>query len=387
VEFASIAPLPVCGDKLQDMQRVILHADLDAFYASVEQLDNPELRGKPVVVGGPPEARGVVAAASYEARRFGVRSAMPMSRAMRLCPDAVRVPPRFDRYIELSRRVMAIFRSVTPLVEPLSLDEAFLDVTGIAQSERETEELGRRLKQDVRDATGLTLSIGAGTNKTVAKIASDLRKPDGLVVVPFGSEAEFLAPMPVRALWGVGPKSEQALLRAGMRTVADVASRQPGDLERILGSRGPFLQAMARGIDDRPVETSYERKSVGAETTFARDLADGPELRSELRDLAQHVASRMQLIGVRGRTIAVKLRYSYFKTITRQASVKDPIGAAADIERIAAQLLEKVAQPEDRFRLLGIQASHLVEMGDEERQPRLWDDDLDVYLRERAVEG
>jgi DNA polymerase-4 len=357
--------------------RIIIHADLDAFYASVEQLDNPELRGKPVVVGGSPEGRGVVAAASYEARRFGVRSAMPMSRAFRLCPDAIRVPPRFDRYIELSRKIMAMFRAVTPLVEPLSLDEAFLDVTSLARDEASAERLARGLKDDVRDSTGLTLSIGVGRNKTVAKIASDLRKPDGLVVVPFGEEAAFLAPMPVRALWGVGPKTESVLLRAGIRTVADLAQRSSAELERLLGSRGQFLRDMARGVDDRGVETSYERKSVGAETTFARDLPDGDELRAALRDTAQHVADRLDRVHVRAHTVALKLRYANFKTITRQSSAKTPLSGAQSIENIASQLLDAVARPDDRFRLLGIQCSNLTSDGDP--QQRLWDDDLETY--------
>ena len=357
-------------------QRIILHADLDAFYASVEQLDNPDLRGRPVVVGGPPESRGVVAAASYEARTFGVRSAMPMSRAMRLCPDAVRVPPRFDRYIELSRTIMAIFRAVTPLVEPLSLDEAFLDVTAVASDEASAEAIARTLKAEVRRSTGLTLSIGVGRNKTVAKIASDLRKPDGLVIVRFGGEAEFLAPMPVRALWGVGPKTEAILLRAGIRTVADVVARSPGELERLLGSRGPFLHDMARGADDRPVETGYERKSVGAETTFARDLPDGPELRAALREIAAHVHARMVRAGVRAHTVAIKLRYANFKTITRQSSATLAVSGAQDIEHMAAQLLDGAVQPGDRFRLLGIQCSKLT-ASDDNVQPRLWQEDLD----------
>jgi len=362
--------------------RVILHADLDAFFASVEQLDNPELRGKPVVVGGSPEGRGVVMAASYEARKFGVRSAMPMSRAVRLCPGVLRVPPHFDRYVELSRAVMGIFRALTPLVEPLSLDEAFLDVSAIAPGEPPTETIARALKRDVRERTGLTVSVGGGRNKTVAKIASDLRKPDGLVIVPFGAEAEFLAPMAIRALWGIGPRTEAALQRAGIRTVGDLARRSPGELERILGSsRGRFLRDMALGIDDRAVETSYERKSVGAETTFARDLPDGDELRAALRETARHVAERMRRIDVMAHTIALKLRYADFKTITRQASAKTPIAGAEPIENIASQLLDAVLQPGDRFRLLGIQCSRLVSSSGQS-QPRLWDDDLDIYVRE-----
>jgi len=212
------------------MARTIIHADLDAFYASVEQLDRPELRGKPVVVGGAPEGRGVVMAASYEARAFGVRSAMPMARALRLCPELVRITPRFERYGEMSRQVMAVFRSVTPLVEPLSLDEAFLDVTEPVAARGGAEALARWLKAEVKDSTGLTLSLGVGTNKAVAKIASDRGKPDGLVIVPPGQEAGSLEPLPVRALWGVGPKTEEALAGAGVRTAGDLARADPARL-------------------------------------------------------------------------------------------------------------------------------------------------------------
>jgi DNA polymerase-4 len=343
------------------MQRIIMHADLDAFYASVEQLDNPEYRGKPVVVGGPPESRGVVAAASYEARAFGIHSAMPMSRALRLCPDAVRVPPRFGRYGELSRTIMSMFRKLTPLIEPLSLDEAFLNVTAVAADIPHAETIARDLKRRVKEETGLTLSIGVASNKTVAKIASDMDKPDGLVVVQRGDEAAFLAPLPVRALWGIGPKTDAVLARAGIRTVADVVTRSQGELERLLGSRGPFLRDVALGIDDRPVETSYERKSVGAETTFARDLPDGPELREELRRIAEEVAHRLGGVNARAHTVALKLRYANFRTITRQASVKAPVGSVPQLIIIAEQLLDAVAQEGDRFRLLGISCSRLVD--------------------------
>lgn len=345
------------------MTRTILHADLDAFYASVEQLDNAELRGRPVVVGGPPESRGVVAAASYEARRFGVRSAMPMSQALRLCPDAVRVSARFDRYGELSRQVMAIFRSVTSLVEPLSLDEAFLDVSEQVDFHGGAGMLARNLKDEVKESTGLTLSIGAGTNKTVAKIASDMDKPDGLVVVAPGTEAAFLEPLWTRALWGVGPKTESILTRAGIRTVGQLARANRSLLERLLGSRGPVLQEMARGVDDRPVGGPHERKSVGAETTFARDLPDGPELRDALARIARGVADRLAHNGLEARTIMLKLRYEDFTTITRQMSRPDPTDDAEEIRSTAEALLSKTTQPGDRFRLLGIQCGGLVEAG------------------------
>jgi DNA polymerase-4 len=343
------------------MPRIIIHADLDAFYASVEQLDRPELKGKPVVVGGPPEARGVVAAASYEARAFGVRSAMPMSRALRLCPQAVRLSPRFDRYGEVSRQVMAIFRSLTPLVEPLSMDEAFLDVTAQVNAYRGATDLARYLKIEVKKDTGLIVSIGVGSNKTVAKIASDMGKPDGLVVVPAGQEAAFLAPLPVRALWGVGPRAEAALNAAGLMTIGDIARADPALPQNMLGSRGEMLREMAEGVDDRPIEVEQERKSVGAETTFARDLPDGPELRAELERIASSVAERLAGSGARARTVVLKLRYSNFRTITRQASHAEATDDEADIRTRAVALLDAVARPEDRFRLLGIHGTNLVE--------------------------
>jgi len=342
------------------MIRTIVHADLDAFYASVEQLDNPELRGKPVVVGGPSEARGVVAAASYEARRFGVRSAMPMGRALRLCPEAVRLAPRFDRYGEVSHQVMSIFRSVTPLVEPLSLDEAFLDVTEQVGRYGGPEALAADLKARVRKETGLTLSIGVGSNKTVAKIASDLGKPDGLVVVSPGEEASFLEPLPVRALWGIGPKTEALVAGAGIRTIGELARADPAQIIQILGSRAPLLQGMARGVDDRPVETEHERKSVGAETTFARDLSDGPELREALAGIAAEVARRLRAEGAKAHTVAIKLRYADFRTITRQRLLPAPLDDAEAIAQTAAALLDKVLASGDRFRLLGVHGSGLV---------------------------
>jgi DNA polymerase-4 len=341
------------------MGRTIIHADLDAFYASVEQQDNPELRGKPVVVGGPPESRGVVTTASYEARKFGIHSAMPMSRALRRCPAAIRISPRFDRYGEISRQVMEVFRSVTRLVEPLSMDEAFLDVTGRHKPYGGAKGLAAYLKRAVKEKTGLTLSIGVGTNKTVAKIASDAGKPDGLVVVPPGKEAAFLAPMPARVLWGVGPRSEKALAEAGFHTVGDIASAPVDRLEALFGARGRDLWEMANGRDEREVITERETKSVGAETTFPRDLPDGPALREELAGLANGVAQRLRHAGMRARTIAIKLRYSNFHTITRQTSRPDPTDDAEAIRSAAGALLDKVVEEGDEFRLLGIHCSNL----------------------------
>ena len=354
------------------MARWIIHADLDAFYASVEQLDRPELRGKPVVVGGPPEARGVVTTASYEARPFGVHSAMPMSRALRLCPQAIRVDPRFDRYAEVSRQVMAIFRSISPLVEPLSFDEAFLDVTDQADDYGGPEGLARHIKDRVKAETHLTVSVGVGTNKTVAKIASDMQKPDGLVFVRRGQETRFLAPLPVRVIWGIGPKAEEVLHASGIQTIAQLAQADRAVVERLFGSRGPALQAMARGIDNRDVETHHERKSVGAENTFPRDLPDGPELREELRRMASGVADRLQRKGTRARTVVLKLRYSDFRTITRQRSLAAATDDADEMLAQANALLDAVLGDGDRFRLLGIHATNLVgEEREEEAGPQL----------------
>lgn len=343
------------------MRRTIVHADLDAFYASVEQLDNPELRGKPVLVGGSAQSRGVVAAASYEARKFGVRSAMPMSQALCKCPDAIRVSPRFDRYGEVSRQVMAVFHEITPLVQPLSMDEAFLDVTGREKFHGGIRPLAVYIKREVKRRTGLTASIGVGVNKTVAKIASDMEKPDGLVIVPAGREASFLAPLPVRRLWGIGPKSEKVLVDAGFRTIADVAASTPERVEAILGSRGPEVYEMSCGRDERPVITEWERKSVGAERTFARDLPDGEELRVQLRHIAAKVGDRLRKHGSRARTITLKLRYKYFKTITRQVTREEPTDDTDQLYNDAGALLEKVVQDGDQFRLLGISCSKLEE--------------------------
>lgn len=353
--------------------RWILHADLDAFFASVEQLDDPRLRGRPVVVGGAPEGRGVVAAASYEARRFGIHSAMPMSRALRLCPQLVRVSPRFDRYAEMSRQVMAIFRSLTALVEPMSLDEAYLDITDVVGAEGDVEAPARDLKRRVREATGLALSVGAGTNKTVAKIASDRGKPDGLVVVPAGGEAAFLAPLPVRTIPGVGPKTQVLLERHGIRTAGDLAAADAAQLHAMLGVRGDWLLRAARGEDEGPVVTEHERRSISVERTFPRDLPPGPDLQAALEKMAAELARHMAEKAIAAGNVAVKLRYANFRTITRQRALAAPVGSAAEIERVAVALLEQVTRPGDRFRLLGIRAASL-SSGEEERQQRLWTD-------------
>ena len=345
------------------MPRVLLHADLDAFYASVEQLDNPALRGRPVVVGGPAESRGVVAAASYEARAFGIRSAQPMRVALLRCPEAVRVSPRFDRYRALSEQVFTIFRSRTPLVEPLSLDEAFLDISAVIDDPRPDgiRAAAARLKDEVREATGLTLSVGAAACKSVAKIASDLQKPDGLVVVPAGAERVFLAPLPVGRLWGVGPKAEERLARVGVRTIGELAALDRAWLEGTFGKWGALLHDLARGVDPREVTPERETKSVSAETTFASDVSDPGTLQDTLEELAGHVARRLSGHHLRGRTVTLKLRDAGFETHTRQRTLPSVTDDPRTILDAARRLLIPEVRPGRRFRLLGVGVSGFAE--------------------------
>ncbi|MGQ9572000.1 MAG: DNA polymerase IV [Dehalococcoidia bacterium] len=353
------------------MSRCIIHADLDAFFASVEQLDNPDLRGKPVVVGGPPEARGVVAAASYEARAYGIRSAMPMATALRLCPQAVRVSPRFQRYAEVSKRVMDIFRQVTPLVEQISLDEAFLDVSDRVGRGFSPEEVARMVKERVHQEVGLTVSVGVGSSKSVAKIASGLSKPDGLIVVPPGSERPFLGPLPVEKLWGVGPKTAERLAEDSIATIGDLAQKSEEWARSRFGARGLHFLNLARGIDDSPVVVEHERKSVSTEMTFPRDVHDPEALHVGLRKLANDTARRLQRAGWQGRTIKLKLRLADFTTFTRQTTISRPTNAAEVILAEASRLLARELRPGRRFRLLGVGVSNLSQ-GEANSQPSLF---------------
>ena len=337
--------------------RYIVHADLDAFYASVEQLDNPALRGRPVMVGGSPRARGVVAAASYEARKYGVHSAMPMITAVRHCPQGIVVRPRFDRYREVSARVMDIFHDLTDLVEPLSLDEAYLDVTQVVAAGQELRAVAQHLKQRVKDEVGLALSVGASTCKSVAKIASDLEKPDGLVVVPPGWEREFLAPLPVGKLAGIGPKSAELLRQERIDTVGRLAA-QPFDwFQRRFGKRAGSLWARARGEDREPVCPQRATKSVSAETTFPSDLPDPHDLYQELTGLSRRVARHLEEKGLRGKTVAVKIRLADFTTFTRQTTLPAPTRSEDGIRDTAWKLLSPELTPGRAFRLLGVGVS------------------------------
>jgi DNA polymerase IV len=341
------------------MPRTILHADLDAYYASVEVLDDPSLRGKPVIVGGRPGERGVVSAASYEARRFGVHSAMPLRTAARRCPHGVFLPGRPSRYRELSERIMAIFASYTPLVEPISLDEAFLDVTGSAAAFGDGPTIARRIKERVRDEIGLVVSVGVATNKLCAKIASDLRKPDALVVVPAGEEAGFLAPLPIRRLWGVGPRAQTALAEYGVTTIGELAALSSETLHRRFGRHGADLAARARGIDRSAVEPMHAPKSIGHEHTFSNDTADPHRLEATLLDLAESVARRLRRHELVAGAVQLKLRYEGFETLTRQAPLATQTHETEPLFRAAVELLRRTLVAGRGVRLVGVTAISL----------------------------
>ena len=337
--------------------RHILHADFDAFYAAVEQREDPRIRGKPVVVGGKAETRGVVASASYEARRFGVRSAMPMRTALQRCPEAVRVDPRFGLYGIVSRQVMQIFRSITPTVEALSLDEAFLDVTDLVTDATPAESIARSLKTQVLSELGLTISVGVAASKSVAKIASDMDKPDGLTVVAPGTERDFLAPLTVDKLWGVGPKTAERLGGEGVTTVGQLASKPERWLDGFFGRMGPHMRRLAQGLDDSPVTTERERKSVSAETTLAQDTGDTEALNDLVRRLSERVGRHLARDGLRARTVKLKLRLSDFTTFTRQATPPEPIDSPDAIVAHAGRLLAVELKPGRLFRLVGVGVS------------------------------
>jgi DNA polymerase-4 len=334
--------------------RRIVHVDMDAFYASVEQRDDPKLKGKPVAVGGDPKGRGVVAAASYEARAFGVRSAIPMARAVRLCPSLVIVKPDFARYRAVSRQVFDLFRSVTPLVEPLSLDEAYLDVTENAWNEPLGVTVARRLKAEILAATRLTASAGVAPNKFLAKIASGWKKPDGLTVIAPEKIETFLAKLPVDALWGVGPVTAEKLRSAGITRLVDVRSADGELLRRIVGSWAPTLVSLSWGVDDRPVVPDRAAKSCGTEETYRRDLVDRRLMRSEIERMAGEVAGWLSRRSLLARTVTLKVRYADFKTITRSVTRRPATREAAELASRAAALLAKTEAGARPVRLLGV---------------------------------
>jgi DNA polymerase-4 len=342
--------------------RRILHIDMDAFYASVEQRDNPKLRGKPLAVGGQPNRRGVVAAASYEAREFGVRSAMSMAKAVRLCPSLVIVPPDFNRYRGASNAVFSIFREVTNLIEPLSLDEAYLDVTENRWREPIATAVARRLKERIKTDTGLTASAGVAPNKFLAKIASGWKKPDGLTVISPERVEPFLQQLPVDALWGVGPVTARKLQARGITRLVDVRTIDPDVLRNTVGSLADWLRQLSQGIDDRPVVPDREVKSSGTENTYPSDLIDIEAIRSEILEMADHAVRWLARRQAFARTVTIKVRYSDFTTVTRSHTAP-PSREAADIQARAVQLLEKTEAGQRPVRLLGVSVHNIC--GDE----------------------
>ena len=348
------------------MFRVIFHLDMDAFYASVEQRDNPALKGKPVIVGAPPNQRGVVCAASYEARKFGVRSAMPSITAGRLCPDGVFVRPRMDHYRQESREIMALVSQTGALIEQMSIDEAYLDLSAVCQADDADasllrgEPLARDLKARIQAERGLTATIGIGSNKLLAKIASDHHKPDGLTVISEQDKVRFLRPLPVRALYGVGKVTEQVLHRAGIQTIGDLQD-YPGDLRALTGSFGVRLRQFALGEDDRPLEFGEEVKSISGEETFLHDTDDRKVLRACLRTQAADIAASLKRRRLAAHTVQVKIRYGDFTTLTRQISVEEPLTEPNDLYRLACFLLGREKLVSRPLRLLGLGVAGLRE--------------------------
>lgn len=334
---------------------MILHVDMDAFYASVEERENPELTGKPVIVGGTPEGRGVVAAANYVVRQYGVHSAMPTSTALRLCPHAVVLPSRMDDYAEVSWQIRAVFARYTPLVEPIALDEAFLDVTGSEALFGPAAETARTIKDEIRNETALTASVGVAPNKFLAKLASDFDKPDGLVVVAPDHVQSFLDPLSVSRLWGVGRTTGGVFEKLGVRTIADLRRLPLDVLHDRFGKAGDHLWQLARGIDDRPVIPDREAKSLSHETTFATDIADTELLRAWLLELTEQVGRRLRRHRLRGRTVQIKVRYADFRTVTRAHTLPEPTNATRELWQAAVDLLtQKLPEPLPPVRLLGM---------------------------------
>jgi DNA polymerase-4 len=339
---------------------MILHVDMDAFYASVEERDCPELRGRPVIVGGTPEGRGVVAAANYVVRRFGVHGAMATARALKLCPDAIVLPPRMEHYATISSSIREIFHRYTPNVEPLSLDEAFLDATESVRLFGSVETIGRRIKQDIQDELNLVASVGVAPNKFLAKLASDLDKPDGFTVIGPTEIQNVLDPLPVTRIWGVGKSTKLKFDQINVRTIRDLRQISEDQLNTTFGQTGERFWRLARGIDDRPVVTDREAKSISHETTFAVDVTEMQVLQARLMELTEQVAARLRHGKLQGRTVQLKLRYSNFDTITRSKSLSAPTDATNQLWTIASELL--TSQLPNRpliVRLLGIGVAQL----------------------------
>ena len=355
------------GVSTNDEGCTVLHVDMDAFYASVELIDRPELRGRPVVVGG--GGRSVVLSATYEARRYGIHAAMPMSRARRLCPAAVIIEPDHRRYSTVSDGVMEIFRSITPKVEPLSLDEAFLDIAGAVRRLGSPAGIGALIRDRVADEQRITCSVGVAATKFVAKLASGRAKPDGMLVVPSAETLTFLHPLPVAALWGVGERTEETLNRLGLRTIGDIAHTPENTLRRALGdASGAHLYELAWGRDSRPVVPEHVEKSVGAEETFARDVDDPEVIRRELLRLSDRVAGRMRGQGLVGRTIVLKIRFADFTTITRSRTLREHTDVSRTVYATAVELFAALGLDRARIRLVGVRAEGLADADAAHRQ-------------------
>lgn len=356
--------------------RTILHVDMDAFFASVEELDHPEYRGLPVIVGADPRegrGRGVVAACSYAARKFGIHSAMPISEAWKRCPQGIFAQPRMERYSELSRAVFAILRRFTDLVEVVSVDEAFLDVTGSRRLFGDGAAIGREIKRLIREELGLVASVGVAPNKFLAKVASDAGKPDGFVVVEPGKEAAFLAGLPIGRLWGVGEKTEEVLKRRGFRTIGDIARAGPARMRAILGDHGEGLARLALGLDERPLVMEEPPKSIGAETTFDEDTDDGERIRATLLHLCDRVAARLRAHGYEAAGVTLKFRDASFHTLTRARMLDVPSALPSDLYPVILELLDAAGwRKGKKVRLLGITAHRIVPSG-RIRQPGLFD--------------
>lgn len=342
---------------MAQVRPTILHVDMDAFYASVETRDNPSLAGLPVCVGGPSDQRGVIAAASYEARRYGVRSAMPTAEARRLCPELVLLPPDFERYTSASRDIMAIFRSYTPLVEPLSLDEAFLDVAGCERMFGSSSDVGRAIQREILHRTGLPSTVGVAPTKFLAKLASDLAKPQGFRVIEAAEARDVLDPLPVSRIFGVGPRTAKRLEALGVATIGDLARRPREEVVREFGATGAWIHDLAHGIDTRRVTPRREEKSHGMERTFPTDVSDCDELRRHLLDFCEEVAFGLRDKGLRGRTVTLKARYSDFTTLTRTKTLDHPTNLGPRIYSTARELLDRL--PIAPLRLVGVQISGL----------------------------
>jgi DNA polymerase-4 len=367
---------------MEAMPRTILHIDLDAFFCAVEEIRNPDLRGKAFAVGGRPEERGVVASCSYAARRIGVRSAMPMSRALRLSPGLVVIPSRHRHYSEVSHQVMERLRDLTPLMEQISIDEAFLDISDIQEA---PEQVARKLQARIRNELQLPCSIGIASNKLVAKIATDVGKslalreikakgeikpPNAVTVVPFGEEAAFLAPLPAEMLWGVGPKTAARLTELGIHTIGDIARWPESELIRMFGENGRDLAKHSRGIDDRPITTEHGTKSISQEITYSRDVRDDKVLQKTLHEMSAEVGSQLRQSNLAGKTIKLKIRWPDFTTLTRQITLNSPTDQDEEIERVALDLMRSVRKPNQAVRLIGVGVTGL---GQPIRQLGLWD--------------